>query len=151
VALVSGCTYSTKSLLPDDVHSVYVPIFDNRTFRRGIEVELTEALKREILTRTRLKIVPKGDADTILFGEIVDFKEAVLIENVADEAVESSAIVFVDFTWKDQRTGRVLVDMKSVSESARFVLARGETVGKAKSESFEDMARKIVNLLEREW
>jgi len=152
LAVVAGCAhYSARSLLPENVRTIYVPIFDNRTFRRGIEVELTEALKREILAKTQLRIVAKDAADTILFGEIVDFRESVLIENVADEAVESNAIVYVDFMWKDQRTGQILAEARGVSESARFVLARGETVARAKADSFEDLAERIVNMMEKEW
>jgi len=152
LVVVAGCAhYSSRSLLPENVRTIYVPIFDNRTFRRGIEVELTEALKREILAKTHLRIVAKDEADTILFGEIVDFRESVLIENVADEAVESNAIVYVDFMWKDQRTGQILAEAKGVSESARFVLARGETVAKAKADSFEDLAERIINMMEKEW
>ncbi len=35
-ALISGCGYSTKSLISRKINSIYIPVFDNITFRRGL-------------------------------------------------------------------------------------------------------------------
>jgi len=78
VALIAGCGYSTAPVLKENVSSVYIPIFDNRTFRRGLEYELTEAIRDQILYKTDLKIADKDRADSILTGEILDFRESVL-------------------------------------------------------------------------
>ena len=42
---LAGCAgYSNTSLYPKDVATVYVEMFDNQSFKRGIEYELTDAL-----------------------------------------------------------------------------------------------------------
>jgi len=49
------------------------------------------------------------------------------------------------------RTGRVLVNVDNMSTSARFVVPRGESVASAQSESFDDIAEKIVERMEKDW
>ena len=50
--VICGCAglggYSNQSLFPADVETVYLEMFDNQTFRRGAEYELTDALAKRI-------------------------------------------------------------------------------------------------------
>ncbi len=58
-AVISGCGYTTKSLISHRIDSVYIPIFGNDTFRSGLEFDLTTALKDEIMSKTKLRIARK--------------------------------------------------------------------------------------------
>ena len=63
--LLQGCGifsgYSNKSIYHEDVKTVYVKMFDNQTFRRGVEYELTDALAKRIEAETPYKIVSSQD------------------------------------------------------------------------------------------
>src|SRR3954447_4219938 len=85
VLVVSGCGYSHpgedpsgsyqwRSLYREDVKSVAVPIFTNKTYRRGVEFSLTKSLVNQIEAKSPYKVVPKERADTILEGQIVEIK-----------------------------------------------------------------------------
>lgn len=149
--LVCGCTYTSKPLTRANVHTVHLPIFDNRTFRRGLEFRLTEAIKNELLYKTDLKIVDLDHADTVLTGEIVDVRESVLMEDLKDDIVETSVTVTVDIMWRDRRTNRVILDRRGICDTAKFVLLRGENVGTATDEAFRDLAEHIVESLQEDW
>ncbi len=149
--LLSGCGYTSRSLLEQNVRSIYIKIFDNETFRRDLEFDLTKAIKEEILLRTRLKIVDKKHADSILFGSIVSVRERVLIESPDAEVIESSVSTAVRFSWTDQRTGRAIIDKYKVKASAEFIATKNEDVKTGEIKSFVNVARKIVNLMERDW
>lgn len=149
--LVCGCSYTGKPLTYPNVRTVYLPIFDNRTFRRGLEFKLTEAIKNELLYKTDLAIVDLDHADTVLTGEIVDVRESVLLEDLHDDIVETSVTVTVDVVWRDRRTDRVILDKRGVACAARFVLLRGENVGTATQEAFRDLAEQIVESLQTDW
>lgn len=151
MAFLAGCGYTSRSLLEPNVRSVYLQTFDNETFRRGLEFKMSKALKEEILFRTRLKIVDKKHADTILFGAITDVQENVLIESPDAVTIESRVTVFVQFSWVDQRTGRPLMDRQGVSAGAEFIAKRNEDVETGEIEAFVDVAEKIVNLMEKKW
>lgn len=146
-----GCGYTSKSLLPQNVSSIYVPIFDNNTFRRGLEFDLTNAIKNEILFKTRLKLADKEHADSALYGMIKDVKGRVLIENPDAQAVETALTIFVDFSWVDLRTGRVIVNKTSVVQQGEFKATRQEDEKFAEDKAFVDLAERIVNLMEEVW
>ena len=146
-----GCSYSSRSILVQNVKSIYIPIFDNQTFRRGLEFGLTKAVKDEIMFKTRLRIAEKDEADSLLEGDIVDFGEETMIVDADDKIVESRIYIAVNFTWKDLRTGRILAEQKDVIAPTEFIAERGETIETAKNESYVDLAERIVDLMNEKW
>src|SRR5262249_31118753 len=49
--------YTTQPNYNCNIHTVYVPIFKNRTFYKGLEFDLTRAVIREIEAKTPYKVV----------------------------------------------------------------------------------------------
>lgn len=146
-----GCGYTSKSLLPQNVNSVYVSIFDNKTFRRGLEFDLTNAIKNEVLFKTRLKLADKDHADSALYGKIRDVRGHVLIENPDAQVVETAVTIFVEFSWVDLRTGRPIVNKLGVTQQGEFKATRQEDEKFAEDKAFVDLAERIVNLMEEAW
>lgn len=151
IASLGSCGYSSKSLLRSNVRSIYVPIFDNNTFRRGYEFDLTKAVRDQILLRTRLNIVDKNEADSILFGKITSVDENVLIENTRDNIVESRVSVGIEIRWVDRRTGRTIVERKNIRRPTEFIVSRNETLTSSSNEAFVKVAQGIVDAMEEDW
>jgi len=150
-ALISGCGYTTKSLISRNINSVYIPIFGNFTFRSGLEFELTTALKDEIMSKTRLRIAGKDDADTILTGKIVTVSEGASSSNAFDNLVESSIAITVNISLADRRTGRLLMSVNGLTGTGAIIITRGETINTGIQEAMERLATKIVYQLEEKW
>jgi len=150
ISIVS-CGYSSKSLLRSNVRSIYIPIFDNNTFRRGYEFDLTKAVRDQILLRTRLNIVDKDEADSILFGKITSVDENVIIEDTRDNIVESRVSVGIDIRWVDKRTGRTIVERRNIKRPTEFIVRRNETLTSSSNEAFVSIARGIVDAMEEDW
>ena len=148
---LGGCGYSAGPLVRRDVATVHVPVFENRTFRRELEFQLTEAVQREIRERARLRIVSAGEAQTVLSGEIVGFRERVIADDAADDLVSKRIAVYVDFDWREVRSGRLLASARRFSRPADLIVSRGETVASATVESFDDLAEAIVDRMEESW
>ncbi len=151
IGAATGCGYSSRSILKQNVGTVYIPIFDNETFRRGLEFGLTKALKDEIMFKTQLKIANKEDADSIIEGVVVKFDESVMIVDSEDNIMESRIFIRVDFIWRDLRSGRAIVQYKGVTSPTEFVVKRGETIESAKNEAYVDIAERIVDLMNERW
>ncbi len=149
--MISGCGYTTKSLISRKINSIYIPIFENDTFRKGLEFGLTTAVKDEIMSKTKLRIVHKDDADTILSGRIVKVTESLLSSNFADNIVESRVTIFVDMKLVDRRTGRTILAVEGLDNPAEFIVNRGENINSASQESLIGLAEKIVSQLEEKW
>jgi hypothetical protein len=151
VALMCGCGYSTKSLISRDINSIHIPIFENDTFRRGIEFDLTKAVKDEIMSKTNLRIASKDNADAILRGTVKDFTERILTHGFSDSIVEAAVTLYVDIKLVDRRTGRTLIDEKGIKQEAEYIVRRGETLESASVEGVVNLANTIVNLLAKKW
>jgi len=156
-AVFCGCSktggYSNKSLFPADVSSVYVEMFDNKSFRRGVEYELTDALAKRIEAETPYKIVSSRDrADTILSGHIASASETRLsYERQTGRAMEKEAELRVVVNWKNLKTGELLIDNKSVSASGSYSEWQEQGFRYGSTLAANNLAQKIVELMEKEW
>ena len=146
--LVSGCGYSQKSLIDRKINTIYISIFENNTFVRGIEFDIAKAVKDEIMSRTSLRIVQKDSADIIMTGEIGGSAQAALSQS-RDNIVESSVSISASVTLLDTRTGRSMGG--GAGRGASFIVDRGENVQSATEEAIANLARVLVDNLEEEW
>ncbi len=152
-----GCSglggYSNESLFPRDVNTVCLQMFDNRTFRRGVEYELSDALAKHIEADTPYKIVSSTDrADTVMNGQIVSITEFALslerqLGGVLEKEVEVRAVV----SWKNLKTGELLIANQQVSDSATYSPFQKQDFSYASSLAANKLARKIVELMEKKW
>ena len=72
-----GCGYGLigrTSNLPEDVTHIFVETLQNRTTRSRIELQLTQSIVDELVTRRRYTIVrSKVEADAVLSGALMSF------------------------------------------------------------------------------
>ena len=154
---LGGCAemsgYSDESLFPKDVDSVYVKMFDNRSYRRGVEYELTDALAKRIEAGTPYKIISSLDrADTVISGQIVQVTEAVLSsERQTGRVLEGEVQLRAVVNWKNLKTGELLIDNRSVSAAASYSQWQNQGFNYASTLAANNLARRIVELMEKEW
>ncbi len=117
---LAGCGYQAGGLFRDDIRTVYVAGFDNKTFRRGLEVGLTRAVVDEIKLRTPLLFAPREEADSVLSGELVAASQEASIKSERDRILLENMSVRVRFRWRDRLTGEDIVPEQTVSESTRL-------------------------------
>jgi hypothetical protein len=86
-----------------------VKVFKNKTYRQGLEFELTRAVIWEIEKFTPFRVVQgDGPADTELTGTIMSFNKGLLNVNNVNEQRDIETTMGVEFVWRDLRTGEVL-------------------------------------------
>lgn len=152
-----GCAklngYSNESMFPQDVDSVCLEMFDNQTFRRGAEYELSDALSKRIEVETPYKIVSSRDrADTVITGQIVSIGELALsTERETGRVLEKEVELQAVFSWKNLNTGELLIDNESVSASASYSEYQQQDFKYASTLAANNLARKIVALMEKKW
>lgn len=164
--LVSGCGYNVSggsdnklegnyhwnSLYREDVQTVAIPIFTNKDFRRGIEFRLTDAVIKQLEAHAPYKVVPRERADTILEGQITSVNMGTLDRDLyTDLPRETQVVITVDFTWKDQRTGRILVERHGMQQQAIYYQPLGEGSFVGEQQAIERFALTIVQELQADW
>ncbi len=122
LAALSGCQNGFKvfgyrvgadALYDPNIRTVYVPVFNNRAFQttpyRGFEVDVTEAVVREIGKTTAFRVTSDvGKADTELLGNIASINKQLLNLNQQNQIREAEIQVTVDVVWRDLRDGTIL-------------------------------------------
>ncbi len=115
---LTGCGYHTLGAamhLPPDAHTVAVPLFSTHTNTYHSEVSLTQAVLRELTTRTRLHIQPNtnNDPDLTLHGTILQEASTPLTYNAETNQASSYLLTVVASVSLTDRSGRVLYENKN--------------------------------------
>lgn len=86
-----------------------VPTFTNKTTTYRIEQRMSEAVRQELIRRTRFKVVPDASGDFVLTGEVLSYAAVPVIFN--QQGRGSAYRIVVDFSVRltDKQTGRVLL------------------------------------------
>lgn len=146
--------YSAASTYDTGVRTISVPIFDNKSYDYRLEALLTEAIVKEIQQTTPWRVVGPGGADTTLTGTIVrsDLRPTA-IRSGSGYAQEQAVTLVVDFQWKDNRTGDVLVDRTNFAASEIFAasLPVKERIEVGQHATIQTLARDIVGELRSNW
>ncbi|HWB53879.1 MAG TPA: LptE family protein [Tepidisphaeraceae bacterium] len=144
--------YKWQSLYRQDVQTVAVPIFQNKSYSRGLEFQLTQAVIQQIESRTPYKVVDRSVADTILEGEITSVRTTP--SSYSPQTVtpqEQLMTITVNFTWKEIRTGRILCTRKAFSQSVAYYPLLTENSEVGGSDAVDRLALGIVRELEADW
>lgn len=109
--------YTTRPNYDTNIHTVYVPIFKNKTLYRGLEFDLTRAVVREIESKTPFKVESDcNKADTELLGTVVTLTKNILNLNQLNEVREAETVLGVEVIWRDRRTGEILSKPRAPGE-----------------------------------
>lgn len=151
---VAACGYRHEALYPVDVRTLAVPIFENRSFYRGIEFDLTEALIKQIELQTPYKVVAESGADTILAGSIVRVDQDVLSRSEEGGVPQELELrLVVNFEWSDARSGKILRSRQGLVAVGRYIPVRqvGQPLELAQHEAAQAMAASILAAMRSDW
>ncbi len=145
--------YTSAPLHPTDIETVCVQMFQSESFRREVEFELTSAVCRQIELRTPYKVVADAQrADTVLYGVITSISEKTLIhQRDLDRPLENQYLVNVKVTWKDLRTGRLILDNQKLESAGQYYPLLAESTTAATRSAVDDLAVRIVEGMEAPW
>ena len=112
VLVATACGYrlaGTGSFLPENIKSIAVVPFENRTARPDIEVRTTEAVARELSRRGGYRVVTgKTDADALLEGAVTDFRTTPVQFNEQGRATRVETTVVLRASLRDLASGAIL-------------------------------------------
>jgi hypothetical protein len=164
VVAFSGCAgyrFGNSALYPPDVHTVYVPVFESDSFRRGLGERLTEAVVKQIELKTPYKVVNSPDADSVLVGKIQTEAKRVVVEDQNDQPRENNISMSVQVAWLDRKGdyvgattgGKVPLppDAVTLTANTEFVPEYGQSSTTSMEEVIDRIAVQIVSLMEIPW
>ena len=146
----AGCGYTGESLYPSGIQTVAVPIWKNDTFRHQLGFRLTEAIDKNIESRTPYRLASMKHADTVLRGKIVQVQETLLSNSFETNLPQETQVtIVVDFTWRDLRNGKILSERKEFARSANTIPQIGQQLADAEQTAMEKLARAVVAQMQK--
>jgi hypothetical protein len=149
VMLLGACGYSTARLEAlSGGRTIAVRAFENRTFRRDLEMRLTGQILTELRARTSFGIATPDRADYVIDGW-VDASEEVSLARVDRTVVLGQYRGTAHVVVTDRRSGRVVRTYDVRAATSYTPETGGETLlGSATNELTRRLAIRIVQGLE---
>jgi hypothetical protein len=125
-----GCGYHTSGhmvRLPKDVHTVYVPMFQNTTQTFRIEQTITAAVVQELRSRTEFQVVTTNDgntADATLKGLINYTSNFPLTYDSVTGRISSSVVTIGMKVSLVSKSGKVLFDNPNYTYREQYQVSR---------------------------
>jgi hypothetical protein len=73
--ILNCCGYSTRSLLPGYISKVHIKIFENQTYKTGLDEIATNLTIEAFRKNSNLKIVGEDQADIVINGKVTGFSK----------------------------------------------------------------------------
>ena len=133
----SACGYHVagrSDRLPPDVKTIAVPTLINQTKRFRIEQQLTAAVVRELVERTRFKVLtdPEG-ADAVIEGTVKNVSTGVIAFNLNTGAATAlQVVVTADVRLVDQHTHKLLFS------NPKYLFREEYEISQSNSQLFEE-------------
>lgn len=150
-----GCGYHVAGkadMIPDEIRSIAVPAFENGTTEYKIEQYVTQAVKRELISRTRYAVVNREeDADAVLRGSVVGF--LAFPQNFDPRSGRASTVATLTrlhVTLWDRHTGQPIYQNPNLEHRERYEVsidpeAYFEERQAALQRSSQSLARTVVS------
>ena len=162
--ILSGCGYTTRSIVSGGAKSIYVENFVNKidittevtdkrmyiAYKSGMEIDITRDVIDQFILDGNLRIMTPEKADLVLKGELIEFRKEPLRYDSNDNILDYRIKVSVNIKLTDTRDDKLIWEEKRFNgESVYRINAISED--KAVQEAEEDLAKRIVELAVEGW
>jgi hypothetical protein len=159
----SGCAayrFGNETLYAPDVQTVYVPMVESDSFRRDLGERLTEAVVKEIESKTPFKVVGTPDADSVLAARLVGERKHVTVENQNDDPRAIEVNLTAEVTWQNRRRQPICPPATiavppelflPIAQTAALLPEAGQSVASQQQVAIERLAQQIVSTMEEPW
>ena len=124
--IAAGCGYHVAGhgdMMPKNIKTIAIPAFTNLTSRYKLARLLPADIDRELLSRTRYKVVADpAQADAVLTGTLNNFVAYPTI-SAGGRSTTVEAVVTLQLTLTDRKTGAVLFSRNGVEYRERYEIS----------------------------
>jgi len=153
---LTGCWYySFKGTLPPHINSIAIPNFKDNTAEFNIQQIVSEQIRLGFIQENILKVVDQDNASSILYGTILDVKDAPLVYTTSQtgEAVEEYRLTLqIEAEWYDQVNDKTMFKKRFTGFSEYDPTGASEkTREKALTEAVDQITEDIINAILAGW
>jgi len=163
VAGITGCGYTTGSLLPSKYKKIAIAPFENKVnnidenstmnYVPNLENEVRTAVINRFLFDGNLRITDPNKADLVLTGALIGLAQDNLRQDASQNIQEYRVRVVVSLTMTDRTTGEILWTEPSFEGQTTYFLSGSQatTQSAAIDAALTDLATRIVERTVESW
>lgn len=164
---LSGCGYTTRSMISSKYKTIYVVPFVNkiditqeqytankyRIYRPLLETDITKSVINKYLFDGNLRPVKEGSADLVLKGELLEFRKDPLRYDDNNNVTEYRVNLVVNLAlWGRQENKLIWEENNFTGDTTYFVTGtQAKSEGQAINDALTDLSRRIVERTVEEW
>jgi hypothetical protein len=129
--VLAGCGYRLGGVsreLPEGAHTISIQLFRNHTREQGLDLQLRHAIEEEFRRRGPLQVVPPGEGDLELSGDIRRLTNTPVAFSGTDEAVQYQGTIIVGLRLVQREGAHVLYEVPALTATQDFAADRGVVI-----------------------
>ena len=157
----SGCGYTRKTTLPQNIQSIYVrtvlnkiPVEEISTYQPGLEMAITKAVIRRLNKDGNLKVVAsENEADVVLQSDLVRFQQEGLRFNNLERVEEYRLYLVLSLKLVSTKTKELLWEEPNFSGDSEYFVSDVRSVGREEGvqRAVDRLARNVVDRIVEDW
>ncbi len=157
---LSGCGYTQKTVLPQDIKTIYVrtvinkvPLEEVFAYHPGLEMAITKAVIRRFNKDGNLRVVPEDEADAVLEADLIRFEQEGLRFTSLEQVEEFRLFIVLSLRLKNARTKEIIWEEPNFSGDAEYFVSDVRSIGReeAVNRVLERLARNVVDRVVEDW
>ncbi len=160
---ISGCGYTTGSLLPAKYRKIAIMPFVNKVnnleednnilYIPALESNVRTAIIDRFLFDGNLHIADPDKADLVLSGDLIGVAQDTLRQDVNQNVQEYQIRIIISMTLTDKATGKILWREPSFTGETTYFLSgsQASTQGAAVDAALTDLATRVVERTVENW
>jgi outer membrane lipopolysaccharide assembly protein LptE/RlpB len=147
-ALQTGCGYTVSSVLPAHIKTIAVPTFANNTVEHALADDVTQSLINGFLTDKRLKLERERDADSVLRGTILAYRNRVYAYTSQEVATQYEILLVAQVSFRDvQKNKDVWKEDELTVRTTYNVVPVGSEPARTEADGRRDVIQKLTDLI----
>ncbi|HPW76556.1 MAG: hypothetical protein BWY44_01022 [Candidatus Omnitrophica bacterium ADurb.Bin292] len=160
VPLFGGCGYTTKTVLPRDIKTIYVetvknkiPILEMRSYQQGLEMDITNAVIARLQIDGNLRVAPEGQADSILQMDLKRYEQEGLRFTQLESVEEYRMFIVMHLRLVDAKTNEIIWEEPDFSGAREYYVTDIKQIGEqaAVEQAVDKLAKNIVDRIVEDW
>ena len=143
---LSACGYQLAGRgghIPDEIKSIAIPVFENKTMEPVVEEEFTPMIIREFIKDSRIKVVDRTEADLVLGGSVNSYKESPLSFDQNQEVLEYRITVTTHLKITRQKINNIIWEKDIIKSSEYKVSSNVMTTRTSKLLALKEIAKNL--------
>jgi hypothetical protein len=136
------------------LRTIAIPILENETLEYGVEQDVTDALIEEFTDDNTLRVVPEGEAESIMRGTVVSYQRPIVSYDAGGSPREYKVLVVSRFSFENLSTKDVIWEDEVEGWAIYSVTGEGgdlTTEDEAKAVAFEKLAEDVLAKTVQGW